>query len=494
MSDPFAELPSELQRTIVERGFTELTPVQQAVIRADGARDLNISSQTGSGKTVAVGIAVARQVLAEGRREEHDLRPTVLALTPTRELAAQVQRELAWLLREIPDSRVEVVTGGTSVGAERGRLARGPRIIVGTPGRTLDHLNSGGFDGARVRLVILDEADHMLDMGFREELTGILDRVPDRQRTHLLSATFPPEVREIAEQYQSDAQRIEGSPLGDPNEDITHIVHVVDGRHRYAALVNVLLLATARQQGDEPVRTLVFVRTRADTIELTEKLQRDGVGAECLSGDLPQAQRTRTLAAFRAGRVSTLVATDVAARGLDVTGIQLVVHGDPPGDADTYTHRSGRTGRAGQKGTSVLLLPPQARWRIERLLHQANVNPSFAPVPTPERIAKEYRRRTRRRLFAALGTDADAEHLEYARKLLEDQSPETLVAALLGMVTEEPPCAPRRVTTSIHLEPKPSPRDRRNLRAPSGRGRGERLEATGSPLRQQRHRARSHRS
>ena len=179
-----------------------------------------------------------------------------------------------------------------------------------------------------------------------------------------------------------------------------------------------------------------------------------------LGAFLPQAQRTRTLAAFRAGRISTLVATDVAARGLDVTGVQLVVHGDPPDDADSYTHRSGRTGRAGQKGTSVLLLPPQARWRLERLLALAGVRPSFAPVPTPERIAKEYRRRTRRQLFDRLAEEPADEPLEYARKLLEDHAPDSVVAALLSMVAERPPCTPRKVAASLHLEPT-GPRERR---------------------------------
>jgi len=460
MSDPFAQLPPELQHTVEAQGFAELTSVQRAVVDAAVDRDLCISSQTGSGKTVAVGIAVARELLAAGPRAGGDPRPTVLTLTPTRELAAQVQRELAWLLHDVPDARIEVVTGGTSVGAERARLGRGPRIVVGTPGRVLDHLTSGAFDGSRVELVVLDEADHMLDMGFREELTAILDHVPDRQRTHLLSATIPPGVQRIAQRYQADALRIEGSPRGAANEDITHIAHVVDGRHRYAALINVLLLATARQPAGEPMRALVFVRTRADTLELTEKLQRDGLEAESLSGDLPQAQRTRTLAAFRAGRISTLVATDVAARGLDVTGVQLVVHGDPPGDEDSYTHRSGRTGRAGQKGTSVLLLPPQARWRLERLLALAGVRPSFAPVPTPERIAKEYRRRTRRKLFDMLAEEPADEPLQYARKLLEGHAPDTLVAALLSMTAEEPPCTPRKVTATLHLEPT-GPRERR---------------------------------
>src|SRR5690606_28719363 len=185
------------------------------------------------------------------------------------------------------------------------------------------------------------------------------------------------------------------------NEDIEHVVHVVGVRHRYDALINVLLRADAMREEGEIGRTLIFTRTRADALEIAERLQRDGLRAEPLSGDLAQAQRTRPLSAFRSGQVPRLVATDVAARGLDVQGVEMVVHLDPPGDPDAYTHRSGRTGRAGKKGTSVLLLPPQARGRMERLLRAARVTPQWAPVPTAQKIRKLYSKVAKRKLYAA---------------------------------------------------------------------------------------------
>src|SRR5690606_4874663 len=299
-------IPDVLREALKKKGFTSLTSVQRAVVDADTqAKDVRISSQTGSGKTVAVGLAIGRELLRVGSRKNQidagmavDLRmPQVLLLTPTRELATQVKRELAWLFADVPDASVEVVTGGTSVVQERNSLARGPRVVVGTPGRVLDHLTRGGFKGDCVSQVILDEADQMFDMGFRDELEGILESMPKERRTHLVSATFSPEVRRIAERFQQNPVFLEGSPLGAANEDIEHVVHVVGVRHRYDALINVLLRADAMREEGEIGRTLIFTRTRADALEIAERLQRDGLRAEPLSGDLAQAQRTRTLSA-----------------------------------------------------------------------------------------------------------------------------------------------------------------------------------------------------
>jgi ATP-dependent RNA helicase DeaD len=455
-------LPAPLRKALLTKGYAKLTQVQASVVHAKtGAKDMRISSQTGSGKTVAVGLALGRMLLEQGGRnarainpgEDFDPRaPEILLLTPTRELAAQVKRELAWLFSEVPDAFVEVVTGGTSVGLERKSLARGPRMIVATPGRALDHLQNGGFIGKHISCVVLDEADQMLDMGFRDELKAILEELPGRKRTHLLSATFSGEVLRIAERYQSDVVRIEGTALGRANEDIEHVAHVVSMRHRYDALVNLLLKQHADLEDEEVGRALVFARTRADTLEFAERLQRDGLKAEPLSGDLAQAQRTRTLAAFRSGRVQVLVATDVAARGIDVQGVDLVIHLDPPGDPDAFTHRSGRTGRAGRKGTSVMLLPPQARARMERMYRVAGVKPQWAPVPNADKIKKLYAKLGKRKLFAALDLPADPEQLEYAIKLVAEHPPEQVVARLLEFVRVEPPCPPREISEHFAAE------------------------------------------
>ena len=452
LASAFAALPEPVAKALASRGFVQLTTVQQAVASADtSSTDLRISSQTGSGKTVAVGIAIARTLLADGPRTEGSRGPSVLVLAPTRELAGQVRKELDWLLAPLPDSTTEVVTGGTSVGLDRKNLSRRPRVLVGTPGRVLDHLNAGVLKPEGISVVVLDEADQMLDMGFREELEAILGLLPSERRTHLVSATFSGEVLAVAKRVQKASVHLEGSPLGTANTDIEHVAHVVPERHRYDALVNLILLHQGGQEPDAVGRVLVFTRTRRDTAEVADRLGRDGFKAEPLSGDLAQASRTRTLEAFRHGRIGIIVATDVAARGLDVDGVSLVVHFDPPGDADALTHRSGRTGRAGQKGTSVLLLPPQARRRMERLLHEARISPTFAPVPSADKINKAYTKAGRRKIFAALEQEQGEEALSYAAKLLAEHPAEKVIATLLGMTDQKPPCPPRDV--SFHLSP-----------------------------------------
>jgi len=472
----FDGLPQPVARALAKRGFVQLTSVQRAVASADtSSTDLRISSQTGSGKTVAVGIAIARTILADGPRPDSMRGPSVLVLAPTRELAGQVRKELDWLLAPLPDSTTEVVTGGTSVGLDRKNLARRPRVLVGTPGRVLDHLGAGVLRPEGVSLVVLDEADQMLDMGFREELESILGLLPSERRTHLVSATFSGEVLAVAKRVQKESMHLEGSPLGSANTDIEHIAHVVPERHRYDALVNLLLLHQGSQEPDAPSRVLVFTRTRRDTAEVAERLAREGFKAEPLSGDLAQASRTRTLEAFRHGRIGIIVATDVAARGLDVDGVSLVVHFDPPGDADALTHRSGRTGRAGQKGTSVLLLPPQARRRIERLLATARIAPTFAPVPSAEKIQKAFTKAGRRLIFAAIEQGQSEENLAYAAKLLAEHPAEKVIATLLGLTDQKPPCAPRDVSFHLTVDAPRGPRlaPGRHARGPGGgAGRG----------------------
>lgn len=467
-------LPAALRQALITRGYNTLTQVQGSVLLAQtGEKDLRISSQTGSGKTVAVGLALGRMMLLQGARskraaegdQEIDRRaPEILLLTPTRELASQVKSELAWLFAEVPDASVEVVTGGTSVGLERKNLSKGPRMVVATPGRALDHLQNGGFSGRQISCVVLDEADQMLDMGFRDELKAILDELPARQRTHLVSATFSGEVLRIAEHYQRDVASIWGTALGAANEDIEHVAHVVSNRHRYDALVNLLLKQRAVTEDEEISRALIFARTRADTLELAERLQRDGLRAEPLSGDLAQAQRTRTLASFRSGAVQILVATDVAARGIDVQGVDLVVHFEAPSDPDSFTHRSGRTGRAGRKGTSVMLLPPQARARVERVYRAAGVKPLWAPVPSADKIKKLFSKLSKRKVYAALDAEPPADQLEYAQKLISEYPPERVVAQLLSMIDMGPPSPPREITEHFGPESRSAERKKSDVR------------------------------
>ncbi len=457
-NDPFAGIPAPICSALRARGFSELTAVQRAVVDAEfSGKDLRISSETGSGKTVAIGLALARHLLGAAKESDsktisagdsksragsrsHAAHPVGLLIVPTRELAAQVRDELHWLFAELPGVTVEVVTGGTSIGMERRSLARQPTLVVGTPGRLLDHMRNAALDCDRIAHVVLDEADQMLDMGFREELEGILDQLPEKRSSHLVSATLPAAVLSLANRYQRDVLALQGTKLGVANQDIHHIAYAIRRYETYASLVNVLLLT-------EDSRCLLFVNRRVDATELAEKLSSDGFGAAPFSGELPQSQRTRTLNAFRNGTLKILVSTDVAARGIDVPDISTVIHIDPPRTSDAYVHRSGRTGRAGQTGRSILLVTgPEAR-RVKRLLQAARIEVSWQPIPQPDKIRKALKKHARRKLHERLAGDEEPSEaqLVYASQLLEDKDPARLVATLLEMAAPTPPREPMKV-------------------------------------------------
>jgi ATP-dependent RNA helicase DeaD len=372
-------LGPDLAAALAKKGYTTLTPVQQSVLDPSlEGRDLRISSQTGSGKTLAIGFALRNAVTGEPVKPTPVARPRALVIVPTRELAKQVNDELTWLYAP-QRLRIASVIGGSSYRDEHRALSAGPAIVVGTPGRLLDHLNRGGIEAGDVGVVVLDEADRMLDLGFRDELEAILAKAPPGHRTHLVSATFARDVAALADRVQKDPKRIEGTPLGSANRDIDHIVYLVNPRERVDALINVLL-----HHADE--QTLVFARTRADVSEIARELQQAGFASGSLSGEMDQNARNRALAAFKRGDIRALIATDVAARGIDVQDIGRVIQVDPPTDPDTYTHRSGRTGRAGRKGVSAVLVAPAGLRRAASLLQRARVQFRVEPIPTAAAI------------------------------------------------------------------------------------------------------------
>lgn len=443
---PFAGVPQPLREALEVRGFESLSAVQRAALEVAGrGLDLQISSQTGSGKTVALGLVMADFLVADAAEDgewERPAGPQALVIVPTRELANQVAEELGWLFAKLSRTQVLPVTGGTPVFRDRQALARTPRILVGTPGRLLDHVSSGNLDLSAVRELILDEADQMLDMGFREELDGILEATSTERRTHLVSATFPPAIVRLAERYQRNPHAIEGTRLGDANNDIEHVGYLVEGRQRYNLLVNLLL----DSQGE---RTLIFVERRAEAVEVADRLADDGFAALPLSGELAQSQRERTLAAFRSGQADVLVATDVAARGLDVPDVARVIHSSPPIDSQVYTHRSGRTGRAGKAGRSILFAPPNRRRRANRLVAEAGIDLTWERPPTADEIRARSRQREdaklAERLDQALEGGVDAEQVARATKLLEERSAAEVVAALLVQLEPKQRAQPRDI-------------------------------------------------
>ncbi|MDP9057436.1 MAG: DEAD/DEAH box helicase [Pseudomonadota bacterium] len=418
----FSELPAVLGAALAERGYAEPTPVQAAVLEDEAVgRDLVVSAQTGSGKTVAFGMAIAAQLLDDNGVLPFAQKPLALAIAPTRELALQVSRELTWLYGKA-GGRIATCVGGMNASEERRALSRGAHIVVGTPGRLCDHLARGALDLSELKAIILDEADEMLDMGFREDLEQILDGTPESRRTLLFSATMPRAIEALARRYQTNALRI--STVGDDrgHGDIAYQALTVSPSEIEHAVVNLLRFHEAET-------AMLFCATRDNVRHLHATLQERGFAVVALSGEHSQSERNQALQALRDRRARVCVATDVASRGIDLPSLSLVIHVEIPRDAETLQHRSGRTGRAGKKGTAVIIVPYPRRRRVEMMLKGAKINASWIEVPSAEAI----RVNDRERLIAAMlaPVEYDEEDRVLAQRLLAERSPEDIAAALV---------------------------------------------------------------
>ncbi|TBN48761.1 DEAD/DEAH box helicase [Hansschlegelia quercus] len=410
-------------RALSLRGYDTLTAVQDAVISAESGRDLLVSAQTGSGKTVAYGLALGDTLLGSAERFGAPGQPLALVVAPTRELAMQVEREFAWLFGEA-GGRIVACVGGMDPRAERRRLDAGAHIVVGTPGRLKDHIERNALDVSGLKAVVLDEADEMLDLGFREDLEFILETTPSERRTLLFSATVPAAIVAIARRFQRDALRVEAAGEEGAHADIEHRAIRVMPRGTDAAVVNVL-----RQQ--DAAAAIVFCSTREAVRRLHMTLAKRGFSAVVLSGELSQNERNRALEEIRDGRARVCVATDVAARGIDLANVELVIHADLPHDAEVFQHRSGRTGRAGRKGVSVLLAPASRRRKAELLMQDAGITPVWSAAPS----ADEIRMLDRERLAndPAMSSPAGEQELARARELIEAKGAEAVAVALLRL-------------------------------------------------------------
>ncbi len=424
-------LHDTLAEALNARGYEQLTPVQTAVIAEDAdGRDLIVSAKTGSGKTVAFGMAMAQQLLEAGR-VPFTREPLALVIAPTRELAIQVSGELDWLYANA-GARVVTCVGGMDPMKERRALSGGAHIVVGTPGRLRDHLERGALDLSSLRVAVLDEADEMLDMGFREELEEILDATPQQRRTLLFSATMPRPIVALAKRYQKDALRIE--TLGDKqgHQDIAYQAVAVSPTDIEHAVVNLLRFHDAET-------AILFCATRDAVRRLYASLTERGFQAVALSGEHSQSERNHALQALRDQRARVCVATDVASRGIDLPSVSLVIHVEVPRDAEALQHRSGRTGRAGRKGTAIVIVPYQRRKRIEGMLRGARIDAEWISVPS----ATEIRVKDRERLLAALSApvELEEEDLELARQLMQKLAPEAIAAALVKSLRSDLPAA-----------------------------------------------------
>ena len=426
----FETLPPVIGDALAARGYDAPTPVQAAVIDPEAqGRDLIVSAQTGSGKTVAFGIALADQLLGELGGSPLSEKPLALVIAPTRELALQVSRELAWLYAGA-GVRIATCVGGMDASKERRNLRGGPAIVVGTPGRLRDHLERGALDLSGLIGVVLDEADEMLDMGFREDLEEILDATPEGRRTLLFSATMPRPIERLAERYQNDALRLSlvGETRG--HGDIEYQGIAVGPSEIENAVVNLLRFHEAET-------AICFCATRESVRRLHSTLQNRGFGVVALSGEHSQSERNQALQALRDRRARVCVATDVAARGIDLPTLSLVIHVEIPRDAETLQHRSGRTGRAGKKGTAAIVVPYNRRRRVEGMLRGARIEAEWLDAPTPQAIAK----RDRARLLETI--TAEREYEDGDRKLAADimarMAPEDIAAALVHAHRSELP-------------------------------------------------------
>jgi len=377
---PFASLGlvPELVRAVAEEGYERPTPIQQETIplALDG-RDLIGSAQTGTGKTAAFMLPILQRLSRNGTRAV--LR--ALVLVPTRELAEQVATSARAYGRHLPLSAVAVY-GGVGMEPQTKALTRGVDIVVATPGRLLDHMERGHVDFSRLEVLVLDEADRMLDMGFAPDVNRILRALPAERQTMLFSATISPEVDALARKALNGHASVEIGRRAQTAEGIEHIIVAVDKVKKKDVLAAILRAKPAGQ-------TLIFTRTKYGADKLVTHLRKQGIGAHALHGDKAQSHRQRTLDEFRDGRTEILVATDIAARGIDVDGIRMVVNFDVPNDPEAYVHRVGRTARAGAQGLALTLISPD-EWLmmadVEKLIGRAfprEVIPGFEPSVPP---------------------------------------------------------------------------------------------------------------
>jgi len=349
-------LDEELLQAVAGMGFTEPTPIQAQSIPVllQGERDFLGLAQTGTGKTAAFGLPLLQLIDAQKKH------PQALIVCPTRELCMQITHELELFKKYKKGIQVVAVYGGASITQQIRDLKKGAQIVVATPGRLIDLIERKAIDLENIHYVILDEADEMLNMGFQEDVEFILKNAINRQSIWLFSATMPPPIRKVVKTYMQTPAEVSVGKVNAANKDIDHQYFVMNGHQRYEALKRLI-------DFNPGIYGLIFTRTKADAQDITEKLVREGYDVDALHGDLNQAQRDKVMGAFRSKSLQLLIATDVAARGIDVTGITHVINYELPDDIEVYTHRSGRTGRAGKTGICLSLVAPREVGKVKQI-------------------------------------------------------------------------------------------------------------------------------
>ncbi|MBI1654110.1 DEAD/DEAH box helicase [Brucella abortus] len=438
MSLPDTIAPT-LSGALTARGYNTLTAVQNAVLAPETlASDLLVSAQTGSGKTVAFGLAMANTILEDELRFGDAGAPLAMIIAPTRELALQARRELEWLYADT-GARIASCVGGMDIRTERRALERGSHIVVGTPGRLRDHITRNALDMSQLRAIVLDEADEMLDMGFREDLEFILGEAPEDRRTLMFSATVPKPIAQLAKRFQNNALRITVQSETSQHADIDYVAMPVPPHERDHAIINTLLYYDSQN-------SIIFCSTREAVKHMASRLSNRGFAVVALSGELSQAERNNALQAMRDARRA--VWRRRCARGIDLPNLDLVIHADLPTNPDTLLHRSGRTGRAGRKGTCVLVVPFSRRRSAERLLHMAKLDAQTVPAPS---IAAVQAKTNERILNAEVfNQPVEEEYQELLKALAERYTPEQIASAFLNREVASYPAAEEVSDAPVH--------------------------------------------
>ena len=467
-------LRPELMRAVEEMGYAVPMPVQAATwLPIIAGKDLLVQSRTGSGKTAAFGLPFAQGLVDGGKREVQ-----ALCLSPTRELALQIANECERLCKYL-DITVAPVYGGAPMGKQIELLGAGAQVVAGTPGRVLDHLRRGTLRLDGLKVLVLDECDEMLSMGFAEEIQDIIQRCPTDRQTLLFSATIPEDIERISRKYMRDPQKITLSADFIGVHEIQHAYYMVKGMGRSRDLVRILEI-------EKPDSAIIFCNTRDETSTVAEFLRKSGLDAEAISSDLTQKDRERVMGRMRLGNLHYLVATDIAARGIDISDLSHVINYTFPESAEVYVHRTGRTGRAGKSGVAISLIAPRELGNFYYLKLTYKIKPEERNLPSEEDVAKgreQVRHDDLRRELAA--KDVSAEWRSLARRVIAAQDSEAVVAALLcswvetksagGPAILAAPASigtPAAEGTQAEEAQRPAPRERER----GGRERGRRRE------------------
>ena len=443
-------LPENLLSAVTSIGFDAATDIQaQTIPLLLSGKDVLGEAQTGTGKTAAFGLPALAKIDTAVKK------PQLMVLAPTRELAMQVAEAIESFGKNMKGLRVATLYGGQSYGPQFQQLERGAQVVVGTPGRLMDHLRRKSLKLDDLRVCVLDEADEMLNMGFLEDIQWILDHLPKTTQMCLFSATMPSAIRKIANRFLKDPEHIKIAAVKKAKANITQYAWKVGGITKMTALERIAEIVDYDAM-------IIFVRTRNDTVDVAEKLERAGYPALALNGDMNQAQRERSIDQMKSGKSSILVATDVVARGLDIPRISLVINYDLPGDNEAYVHRIGRTGRAGREGMSIAFVRPREMYTIRHYERLTSGTVNMYELPNIQELGKKRVERARDEIASIVG----AKDLASMRTIIETMAEESelsmvdLAAALLYQKQLKQP-----------LEPKEDPKPRRDTRERNSNGR-----------------------